>query len=75
MAKRMTPEEKARHELRERLIAYYERRKKYGNFTQHDMCKEIPCSISMLSPALTRARPLTRLQALAFERYLERMEA
>lgn len=75
MAKRMTPEERARHELRERLIAYYESRKARGNFTQHDMCKEVPCSISMLSPALTRARPLTRLQAMAFEKYLDRMEA
>lgn len=70
MAKRMTPEEQRRHDIRERLIAYYEKTGK----KQHDLAAEIPCSISMLSPALTRGRPLTRLAAMAFENYLDRVE-
>ncbi len=73
--KKKTEIEKRQHALRERLIAYYEKRKTSGGKVQEIMAKEIPLAYSTLNRYLTRSVDIKGLGAMAVENYLERMEA
>jgi hypothetical protein len=75
MTKRKTPTEIAHGKLRERLISYYERRRKDGGEVQKTMASEVPCSVGTLSAYLTRGRDIKGMSAIAIENYLNRMEA
>ncbi len=72
--KKRTPIEQSQHDLREKLIAYYNRRKPSGGQVQVEMASEVPCSISTMSALLQRQRPCKGMTAIAIERYLERVE-
>lgn len=82
--KRKTPEEQHAHTVRERLVAYYVKRKKLavaadpkgnGGKMQQMIASEIPLSIGTLNPILQRQKPLRGATTIVVEHYLERMEA
>ncbi len=84
MKKRMTTQEQAEHDLRERLISRYESMKtkavadnggeeRGSGKVQQLLAAEIPISVSVLNPLLNRQKPNKGLVAIAVRVYLERV--
>lgn len=73
--KRKTPAEQQSHDLRERLIAYYNfRKQRDGGKVQEVIASEIPLAYSTLNRYLTRAVDIKGLGAIAVNLYLEKQE-